>query len=94
MGILLMRAETEPKSNLLVTILVFIPILMLYLMINSIILSKKSYACPSCGHVFRMKWYELMFKMSGMAKYGDSELRLKCPSCGKTNFCKHTHAGE
>lgn len=93
MGIIL-QAETQPQINPLVALFVFVPILLLYLMANSIILSRKSYACPSCGHVFRMKWYQLMFKMSGMAKYGDSELRLKCPSCGKTDFCKHTHIGE
>jgi rubredoxin len=96
MGVLdvVYRVRKEPETNILAVILLFIPILLVFFIVNSIILSRKAYACPSCGHVFRKKWYELMFKMSGMAKYGDSELRLKCPYCGKTDFCKHTHTGE
>ncbi len=62
--------------------------------VNGVIWSKRPYACPNCGYIFTMKWYSLIFKTRPMVNFGDEELKLRCPSCRKIDFCKHTTQGE
>lgn len=64
--------------------------LLLVLAIGGVINSKEPYACPNCGYLFVKKWYSLMFKSGPIVKDGSGELRLKCPTCKKTDFCLHT----
>jgi|GEM_PF-2497518 len=75
---------------MIITILSLI-FLLVVLAISGMINSKKPYACPNCGHIFSKKWYSLMFKPAPTVKYGNGELKLKCPSCKKTDFCLHTN---
>jgi len=64
-------------------------VLILTLVIGGVLNSKEPYACPNCGHIFRKKWYSLMFKPGPIIRDGSGVLRLKCPSCKKTDFCTH-----
>lgn len=72
---------------LIIAIFIFLTIT---LVIGGIINSKEPYACPNCGHVFTKRWYNLMLKSGPMVRSGNGELRLKCPSCKKVDFCLHT----
>ena len=46
----------------------------------------KTYVCPNCGRRIEPKWYEMIF--SGKTVYKYNCAKLKCPACGKWNFCK------
>ncbi len=46
----------------------------------------KTYVCPNCGRKIEPKWYEMIF--SGKTVYKYDCAKLKCPACGKWDFCK------
>lgn len=75
----------------LVITLISVAILMIVLIIGAVINSLEPYACPNCGHIFNKRWYSLIFRFGPPVKDGGGELRLKCPSCKKVDFCVHTH---
>lgn len=43
------------------------------------------FACQNCGEEFQPKWTELMFEVHAF-----NEHRLKCPHCGRKDFCTDT----
>ena len=71
--------------------IVILVVLFPILTIGAVMNSKKPYVCPNCGHRFTKKWYRLIFKSGPMVRVGNGELRLRCPSCKKTDFCLHTN---
>lgn len=77
--------------QVLIISIISLAVLILVLAIGGVINSKEPYACPNCGHLFTKKWYSLMFKSGPIVKDGSGELRLKCPSCKKTDFCLHAN---
>ena len=73
-----------------ITIIATVVVLFVVLAVGGVINSKEQYSCSNCGYVFTQKWYSLMWKSGPMVKDGNGELRLKCPSCKKVDFCQHT----
>ena len=53
------------------------------LVITGIVLSKKTYVCPKCGHRFRPKWYQ-----AAISVHAGSDRLFKCPNCGNRGFCR------
>lgn len=47
--------------------------------------SRHFFTCRHCGEAFQPKWTNLMFEAHAF-----NEHRLKCPHCGKTDFCTDT----
>lgn len=49
--------------------------------------AEKPFACPCCGNRFYIKWYKLIWGgQLNVAMMGNA--KLKCPKCGKTDWCK------
>ena len=48
-------------------------------------MAKKTYVCPECGHRFNVTTRQLL-----TTHFGDA-YRLKCPGCGKTNYCSPSY---
>lgn len=86
-----MKSNEEGKVTFMKIFILATIIVLANLVIGGIINSKEPYACPNCGHIFKKKWYNLMFKPGPMVRDGSGELRLKCPSCNKVDFCLHTN---
>jgi predicted RNA-binding Zn-ribbon protein involved in translation (DUF1610 family) len=43
---------------------------------------KDTYMCPNCGEHFKVKWYVIT-----TALHVDNVYLLKCPGCGKKDWC-------
>jgi DNA-directed RNA polymerase subunit RPC12/RpoP len=53
--------------------------------------NKNTYACPNCGHRFKVKWQDLLFSSNFVPMISGDTLaktaRLKCPKCNSKNLC-------
>ncbi len=50
---------------------------------------KKTFVCPSCGHRFHPKWYQMVFSIPAIDLYNSAKLR--CPACHKWDMCTISH---
>ena len=46
-------------------------------------LSRCRFWCPSCGRLFALLWYRLLFR-----RHVNGEWRLTCPHCGHKGWCR------
>lgn len=47
----------------------------------------KPFVCPNCKNSFYAKKYKFLFNKT--AVHTDGIAKLKCPSCGITDMCRH-----
>ena len=47
--------------------------------------AEKPFACPNCGHIFYVKWYNLILKETVILMRDKAP--LKCPKCKMRDMC-------
>lgn len=72
--------------NFILVILVIAGILFILFrrnILTGIRLAKNTFACPNCGHHFKIKWYNLIFAPSTFWE----KAYVKCPKCHIRDTC-------
>lgn len=64
------------------TTLFIAAVIFIVLFIGGKCLARHTYCCPQCGKSFRKKWYHM-----ALSRHIGSDRYLKCPHCGKKDWC-------